>query len=454
MRSFRLITLGSLVLSFLLVANFSYGQQKQDKQKEESPKKVIIIKKAKDGEIKTERIVTDGEELHEIRLDGQDGKVIVKEIEGDGEKQIKVIVNPDVDGVEVEQNVDVQIETINGEKHVNVKVMPLNGEAKTFVWKGEGEIPADVREKLEADGIFIHESGENELDGENIFFYRGDDTGNFEWNSIDDEGGPFLGVTSAVESKVTVVVDENGETQTVDTSGEEEDVDGVRIGEVIEGSAAAEAGLKEGDILKAIDGRQLEDFNDLVDFMKDAEIGQKVNLSYERDGQLNTAEATLQERQAGMGQNVIIERIIENGDKEGNAFFFRTEDGDGAKLHQRHKIVVITRGDSSEDAQEGEATFFEEDLPEVELKRDLDLRNYKLFPNPTDGNLQLRFQADALPTEIKISDLNGKQMYRERLNQFDGAYDQRIDLTDLPAGSFILTIEQADKVYTEQIILK
>jgi hypothetical protein len=450
--------IGGLVLACCLVANFSFAQQKQEQKSETSPKKIIIIKKEENGKVTTEKIVVDGEELQNINLNGKDGQIMVKEIDGDGQRQIKVMVNPTEGDLHREQNVNVEVEEINGEKQIKVRVQPQDGDLKTFEWKGKGEIPADLKEKLEADGIFIHEMGTENLDGENVFILKGEDAGNFAWNSREEAGGPFLGVVNAMETKVTVVVDENGEKRTTETKGEEETVEGIKIGEVVAGSAAAEAGLKAGDILKSIDSEPLEDFSDLVEFMKEAEVGQTISLSYERDGQLLETQATLQERKEGMGQNIIIERILEDGedmDKTGNSFFFRTEEGDGAKIHTRHNVVVITRTDDSDEAEEeGEMEFSEETLPEVALKRDLALSAYKLFPNPADGKVRLQFQADAVPTVIKISDLNGKQMYRERFNQFDGTYDQNIDLSDLPAGSFFLTIEQAGKVYTEQLILK
>lgn len=445
---------GSLILAFCLIAAFGYAQEKQQKQNENSSKEVIIIKKSEDGKVKTERIITDGKEPV-IRLKDGDGKVIVKEIDGDGEKHIQVIVNPEGTELNVEQNVNVEIEEINGEKHLKVKVQPHDGEEKTFEWKGEGEIPVEIKEKLELDGVFIHES-DLDPEGENVFFYKGDDTGTFEWNARGEAGGPFLGIINAVETEVTVVVDENGKEKKTETIGEE--VDGIKVGEVVEGSAAAEAGLQKGDILKSVNGRALEDFSDLIEFMEGAEVGQKINLSYERDGQIQQTEATLQERKGEIGKNIIIERIHEDGehmDKSGNTFFFRTDEGEATKLHTRHKIVVITRGDYSEEGKEEvELEFSEELLPEAELKRDLELQDYKLFPNPADGNVQLRFKGQALPIEIRITDLNGKQMFRERLNQFDGLYDQNLDLTDLPAGAYFLTIEQNAKIYTEQLILK
>lgn len=449
----KLLSNGALILACCLVANFSYAQQKQEQRKEAAPKKIIVIKKSEDGKVKTEKIITEGDQIHELELNGGKEKVIIQEVETEGQShRFNVFVEPDDMELEVEQNVEVEIENIDGEKHLKVRVQPMDGDAKTFEWKGEGEIPVEIREKMEADGIFIQEVGEGHEDI-NVFSIDQDDMGNFQWHGMAEADGPFLGVVSAVEKTVEIEIDENGGEQK--TESRPEVVDGVLVGEVVEGSAAQKAGLLKGDILKSIDGNTLGDFSDLVDFMQSAEVGQRVSISYERDGRLDQTEATLEEREVEMPHNVIIERIHEDGehmDEDGNVFFFRTEDNDQAKIHTRHKIVVITRGDEKDDAKEASG-ISDMTLPETPLQRDLDLQDYQLFPNPADGNVRLRFKAGALPTVVKISDLNGKQMFRERLNRFDGAYDEQIDLQDLPAGTYSLTIEQAGKVYTELLIV-
>lgn len=444
-----------LFLAFSLVANYGYSQQKEQTQTDESAKKVIIIKKSKDenGKVKTEKIIRSGDDIEEFHFDGKEGKVIIEEIEGGDGQEIRVTVNPEEE-IQLEQNVNVEIKEINGEKHLKIKVHPEGGEEKVIEWKGEGEIPEDIRKKLEEDGVFLHELHEEHSGEKGTFLLKeGTEGENFQWRSI-VPGGPFLGVVSAQEVEVTVIVDENGEEKTTESSGDE--VDGVLIGEVVEESAAAQAGLQTGDILKSIDGQSLNDFSDLVEFMEGAEVGQKVSLGYERNGQVQQTEATLQERNDAMAQNIIIEKMVDKEEEmegDGQVFIFKSEDGNLTnKIHKRHKIVVITRGKESGDKEILELP--KGTLPEAELQKDLELRDFKLFPNPTDGKLRLRFYAEPLPTVVKISDLNGKRLYRERLNRFDGQYDQNIDLTDLPAGLLLLTIEQGGKVYTEQLVLK
>lgn len=410
--------MAGLLATLCLVANYSYAQEKQQSTSEETKKKVIVKK-----------ITTDG-----------------------NDKEIKVIVNTGDADVEIEQNVQVDVEEINGEKHIKVEVHPMNGEAEIIEWNGEGDLPEEVREQLESKGVFLHELDDEAKKG--VFIYKdGGNHSTFNWVS-DDTPGAFLGVMSAHEAKVTVIVDEDGEEKITETPASDED--GLVIGEVVTGSAAEAAGLMKGDILRRIDGNNLDNFSDLVEFMQTTEVGQKIAIAYERNGELLETEATLQARKAEQG-NVIIERIIDDEDldhQSDNVFIFRTdEDGEEVKIHKKHRIVVITRGDK-EEAEKEEGSFTTELLPDNELQRTLNLRDYSLFPNPTDGNLRLRFVGEASPTKIEINDLSGKNVYREQLNRFDGQYDEQIDLSDLPSGIFLLTIEQNDKVYTEQIVVK
>lgn len=456
MKSFNFQKLFTLILAFSLVANYGFAQEKQKEKSDDAPKKVIIIKKTidKDGKEKTEKIIREGDELHELHFDDIDGKVIIEEIQGGLGKEIKVIVHPDDVDMDIEQSVKVNVEEINGEKHIKVQLKPMDGDEKVIEWKGDGDLPEDVQQKLKENGIFLKEMGDFEKGEKGVFFLHDEHDGQeFNWVS-DGEPGPFLGVESARNAEVTVVIDEDGnEERTVSPADNEEE--GVLIGGIVSESAAEAAGLQKGDILKSIDGQALNGFSDLVEFMQGTEIGQKVALTYERDGQIVQTEATLTERQAEHG-NIIIDRIIEDEDmdKDGNVFIFQSDDEGGLEIHKRHNIVIITRGGEDDSKLEEIHELPAEILPETELDRSLSLRNLALFPNPTDGALRLRFDADALPTTVKVSDLDGKRLYRERLNRFDGQYDQNIDLSDLPAGIFLLTIEQGDKVYTEQIVVK
>lgn len=66
--------------------------------------------------------------------------------------------------------------------------------------------------------------------------------------------------------------------------GAEEAGGGVRVNSVSPGGPAAEAGVKSGDVIVAIEGRKVATGRELVKVMEDVEPGQKVALELRRDG--------------------------------------------------------------------------------------------------------------------------------------------------------------------------
>jgi len=89
-------------------------------------------------------------------------------------------------------------------------------------------------------------------------------------------------------------------TQTVDddiADGFDIDVDhGAIINEVIDGSPAEKADLKEGDVVISFNGQKVWDQDDLTDFIEDAEIGSQATLVVVRDGKEITVNVELGER--------------------------------------------------------------------------------------------------------------------------------------------------------------
>jgi serine protease Do len=87
---------------------------------------------------------------------------------------------------------------------------------------------------------------------------------------------------------------------------------GVLVAEVVDGTAADRAGLRGGgetvevygmsiqaggDIIVAIDGYELQDFDDLIAYLvRETEVGQKVTLTTIRDEEVLEVSVTLGER--------------------------------------------------------------------------------------------------------------------------------------------------------------
>ncbi len=81
--------------------------------------------------------------------------------------------------------------------------------------------------------------------------------------------------------------------------GGKEHVDppGVELAKVVDGSAAAAAGLKVGDIVRAMEGRPVVDFFGLTEEIQRRRPGEKVTLVVERDGWTREIEVVLGERE-------------------------------------------------------------------------------------------------------------------------------------------------------------
>lgn len=63
---------------------------------------------------------------------------------------------------------------------------------------------------------------------------------------------------------------------------------------VINGSPADKAGLKEGDIVFKVNGQEINDENPLASVLSKYNVGDKLDIEYNRDGQNNKTQATLE----------------------------------------------------------------------------------------------------------------------------------------------------------------
>lgn len=328
-----------LAFAALLMVNGSLmAQEKVKKEK----KKVVIVKETvdKDGNVVKEKIIKEGDDVEEgvwhIK-DGNEKVVIIKE--GDDKKTIKVIVDGEEDMIDIEEieneieksiSVTVDVDEKDGEKNMMIRIKGDDGEVETIKWKGEeGEMPDDLLKELEEDGIHIEMlHGEH---GENVFIHS---------------DKPFLGVMGGL----TVDVEKEGDddSEIVEEAVVESVDRGALITEVVEGSAAEEAGLKKGDIITKVNEDDVEDFGDLGDALGKYKVGDTVKISYLRDNKPMEASATLKKHTGSL--NIKADEIEWTDEKDGHIFirkagekgetiFIEVEEEDGVK----EKKVIIKK---------------------------------------------------------------------------------------------------------------
>lgn len=139
------------------------------------------------------------------------------------------------------------------------------------------------------------------------------------------------------------------------------------------------------------------------------------------------------------------------------------ENGRELDRQDRKKIKVIVEQDGDqqevviiemEDGKQEKIIIDEASpLPEVpKIERSLKLKGFQVYPNPASERINLQFKAKKAPVTIRVFDAAGREVYKEFQREFDGNYQNQIELENISADFFFVSIEQRGKVYTEKVI--
>jgi hypothetical protein len=136
-------------------------------------------------------------------------------------------------------------------------------------------------------------------------------------------------------------------------------------------------------------------------------------------------------------------------DGEHKVIMFNSSEGDDGK-HETITIKVVEHIKIHlKEVEENEFSSFD-GIDAKSLK--MDELNY--YPNPNEGKFTLQFKADNRPTEIKITSLDGKEIYSENLTGFEGTYQNEIDLSAQKRGVYLLQIIQGNKATNKKIVIE
>ena len=285
---------------------------------------------------------------------------------------------------------------------------------------------------------------------------------------------------------------------------------GIVISSTVENSSAQKAGLQSGDIITMIDGNAINSVSDLRTTLRKHQVGDAIVIGYIRGGQAAQMEVALGQRRNRRQYAYRYESKIERdpckvfiGVYSGKSYNQKgvrvngviddtpAKDAellkgdiitaiDGIEVHshiellkERNKhhpgdeflISYIRDGVADEvmakfkSCDQKEPSKLEETptvtTPQIAQPTDntLKVEGMEAYPNPTVGDLNLKFKAAAQPTTIRIMDVQGRVIYSEDLEHFDGNYSRELDVSNGVPGVLSISISQKGKVFTKNIIL-
>jgi hypothetical protein len=161
-------------------------------------------------------------------------------------------------------------------------------------------------------------------------------------------------------------------------------------------------------------------------------------------------------------------------DKDGHVYVINKENGDskiivrntGETVCNKNEVTIIKMKDGKDIKvveskvcivmlSESDAKTLEKSGVETNKVNDLEVTDLNIFPNPGTGSFNMKFSLNNKEkTEIKIFDINGKEVYKENIDRFDGEYNNQIDISDKGKGTFFINIRQGDKLMNKKIIIE
>ena len=277
---------------------------------DEQEKRHIQIRKTDDG-ITFGILMTELTDKDREKLKAQSGARVIDVIEGSaadkaGLKAKDVITYFNGEKIETAKQLDKIVEDMNEGQDVTFKAL-RDGMEMTFKAK---------LEEMENKGYSYNFSDDE--DGDNfVWHFSDDEEGTVNWFSDDGIEKEII-VNNMHKGPMAFFENESNKggylgIEAKNISDQLRDYfdvkHGVLVEKVLPDTPAEKAGLKAGDVITFIEGRKIEDYNDLIRTLNYYNPNEKVEIEYVRKGSENNVDVTLAE-------------------KKKDKFFFRNDDGE------------------------------------------------------------------------------------------------------------------------------
>lgn len=267
------------------------------------------------------------------------------------------------------------------------------------------------------------------------------------------------------------------------TPSAEQPENGVKV-DVEPETSAEKMGLMSGDIIKTINGSEVNSFDQLAEIISTMEPESEVQMEVIRDGRNKNISGQIGKRSVSGFDDFRIFHDFKGMDEGGNYFYDYEFDMDAEDIEQQMQQLLDELDmqqeqiDAERDRIQGELDRIQENRetiivkiqiaeitaeeaaevnknanPKLSTANNLALEQISFFPNPNEGILNLTFMtSDKKPVKIVLYNGLGEMVYLEERSNFDGNYNKTIDISDEPNGTYYLQIMQDGKSYSKKIV--
>jgi len=373
----------------------------------------------------------------------------------DGNK--KVIIKKKIDGDNEFIWISDEDETINEKsKHI---IIEKNGDDEEVIQiKGEKVI------KIKSDGEEKVYTITSESEGDHKMVWIEEDGNKTEFTEENIKKMSENGEHAEVEKKIKVITSE--------------DQDGEQNIFIMESDG------DEQKVWTDNDGNKTTLTDEKIEVMVEKEIDENGNevLSDQKVWLIRDGEKVELDNKSGYefhidGDNITIkvdDETIDIADFSGGKFegdkamFFNSNKNGQKGIEQTMNINIEEKdGDKYIDIEIKRNTSFNVTISEIvkndaslldskiSLMNNLEPDQLKYYPNPNDGKFNLSFNLDQKDeVSVSVMDILGNEVYKEKLLDFNGVYDNEINLSGKEKGIYILQISQKKKVLSRKILIE
>ena len=373
----------------------------------------------------------------------------------DGNK--KVIIKKKIDGDNEFIWISDEDETIN-EKSKHIIIEKKGDDEEVIQIKGEKVI------KIKSDGEEKVYTITSESEGDHKMVWIEEDGNKTEFTEENIKKMSENGEHAEVEKKIKVITSE--------------DQDGEQNIFIMESDG------DEQKVWTDNDGNKTTLTDEKIEVMVEKEIDENGNevLSDQKVWLIRDGEKVELDNKSGYefhidGDNITIkvdDETIDIADFSGGKFegdkamFFNSNKNGQKGIEQTMNINIEEKdGDKYIDIEIKRNTSFNVTISEIvkndaslldskiSLMNNLEPDQLKYYPNPNDGKFNLSFNLDQKDeVSVSVMDILGNEVYKEKLLDFNGAYDNEINLSGKEKGIYILQIRQKKKMLTRKILIE